>query len=248
MPAKAPSAPLPPTVAELAEQHELGALTAAFEPERLGWFVKSMLYIFLLTLFMIFVVPAVVCWYVWLRRMPDFNPRQAAKRLRLFEHGMIAEEQAGTGAVAVRWDQMRLYEEQTQKIINGIPFPIEYTCVAMGPRSSVTVTNFYRGSETWAPAMQKAVLRAQGAKVQQAYLAGDTLDFGPFDLSTAGITHGKKLLPWSQLGEIQLSGGFTGAAVTVTKRGESAFWARTTPGSIPNLQLFLALVETYRKA
>lgn len=248
MPATVPSAPLPPTVAELAEQHELGALTATFEPQRYGWFLKSMVYVGLLTLFMAFVVPAVVYWYIWLRRLPDFNPRQAAKRLRLFEHGMIADEEAGTGPVAVRWDEMRLYEEQVQKIINGVPFPIEYTCVAMGPRASVTVTNFYRGSGTWAPAMQKAVLRAQSAKVQRAYLAGDALDFGPFDLSTAGIKHGKKLLPWSQLGDIQLSGGLTGAAVTVMKRGESAFWARTTPGSIPNLQLFLALVETYGKA
>lgn len=248
MPTTVPSAPLRPTVAELAEQHELGALTATFEPQRLGWFVKSMLYIFLLSLFVIFVVPAVVCWYVWLRRMPDFNPRQAAKRLRLFEHGMIADEPAGTGTVAVRWDEIRIYEEQTQKIINGIPFPIEYTCVVMGPRANVTVTNFYRGSGTWAPAMQKAVVRAQGTKAQRAYLAGDTLHFGPFDLSTAGIAHGKKLLSWSQLEEVRLSGGLTGAAVTVTKRGESAFWARTTPGSIPNLQLFLALVETYGKA
>ncbi|MFI6406773.1 DUF6585 family protein [Streptomyces sp. NPDC050548] len=244
MPATVPLSPPSPAVAELAAQHELGALVATFRPQRFGWFVKSSFYLTLAVLFFMFVVPAVIFYYVALRRTPDFNPRQAAKRLHLFEHGMIADQETGAGAVAVRWDRIRLYEEQVQKIINGIPGPILYTCVATSPGASVTVTNFYENPRTWAPAMQTAVLRAQGATAQQAFLAGEVLDFGEFDLSTAGVAHRKQLLPWTQVGQVKLGGG----AVAVTKTGEPAFWARAMAKSVPNLQVFLAMVDKHRSA
>jgi hypothetical protein len=244
MPATVSLAPPSPAVAELAAQHELGALVATFKPQRFGWFLKSSFYVTLATLFFLFVVPAVVFYYLALRRTPDFNPGQAAKRLHLFEHGMVADQESGPGTVAVRWDGIRLYEEQVQKIINGIPGPILYTCVAASPGASVTVTNFYENPRTWAPAMQRAVLRAQSATVQQAFLAGDVLDFGEFDLSTAGVTHRKKVLPWTQVGQVELGGG----AVAVMKTGESAFWARAMAKSVPNLQVFLAMVDKYRSS
>lgn len=242
MHATVPLAPPSPAVADLAAQHELGALVATFRPQRFGWFVKSSFYLTLAVLFCLFVVPAVIFYYMALRRTPDFNPRQAAKRLHLFEHGMIADQETGVGAVAVRWDRIRLYEEQVQKIINGIPGPILYTCLATSPGASVTVTNFYENPRTWAPAMQRAVLRAQGATVQQAFLAGEVLDFGEFDLSTAGVTYRKQVLPWTKVGQIELGGG----AVAVMKAGESAFWARAMAKSVPNLQVFLAMVDKHR--
>lgn len=242
MPATVPLAPLPPGVAELAAQHELGALVATFKPQRFGVIVKSSFYLTLAVLLFLFVVPAVVFYYVSLRRHPDFNRRQGAKRLYLFEHGMIADQETGAGTVAVRWDRVRLYEEQVQKIINGIPGPILYTCVAMAPGASVTVTNFYQDAPTWAPAMQRAVLLAQGTTVQKAFLAGEVLDFGEFDLSTAGIAHRKQLLPWTQVEHVKLGGG----AVAVMKTGASDFWARAMAKSVPNLQVFLAMVDKHR--
>jgi hypothetical protein len=243
MSATVPPAPLPAAVAELAAQHELGELVATFEPQRFGWFVKASFYLTLLVMFFLFVVPAVLFYYFALRRYPDFNPRQAAKRLHLFEHGMIADQETGDAVTALRWDRVRLYEEQVRKVINGIPGPIVYTCVLIAPGASVTVTNFFQTPGTWAPAMQRAVLRAQGDTVQKAYLGGETLDFGEFELSTAGVTHRKKLLPWDQLGEIKLAGG----AVTVMQRGESAFWGRAMAKSVPNLQVFVAMADKYRE-
>ncbi|XES00300.1 DUF6585 family protein [Streptomyces sp. S1D4-11] len=158
---------------------------------------------------------------------------------------MIADQETGAGTVVVRWDRVRLYEEQVQKVINGIPGPILHTCVAMTPGASVTVTNFYQDAGTWAPAMQRAVLRAQGTTVQEAFLAlAEVLDFGEFDLSTAGITHRKQLLPWTQVEQVKLGGG----AVAVMKTGESAFWARAMAKSVPNLQVFLAMVDKYRSS
>ncbi|RAJ45392.1 hypothetical protein K353_00890 [Kitasatospora sp. SolWspMP-SS2h] len=241
MPATTPPAPLSPAHAELAARHGLGAPTATFEPQRYGVLLKVSFYLTLAVLLFLFVVPAVVFYYVSLRRRPDFNPRQAAKRLHLFEHGLIVDQETGPGAVALRWDEVRLHEEQTQKIINGIPGPIRYTCLLRTPGASVTVTDFYRTPAVWARAMQHAVLRAQGPGAQEALRSGGVLDFGPFDLSGAGITHQRQLLPWDRLGRVELGGG----AVRVVRDDEPSPWARAMAKSVPNLSVFLALVEAH---
>lgn len=243
MPATTPLAPLPPAAAELAAQHELGALLATFTPKRFGWFLKLCLYMTLAVLLFLFVVPAVVYYYVALRRSPEVNPKQRAKRLHLFEHGMIADPESGQGAVAVRWDRVRLYEKKVQLVINDTPAPVQHTCVAMAPGARVTVTDFYEGGTTWAPAMQRAVLRAQGATAQKAFLAGEVLDFGEFDLSTAGITYRRQLLPWAQVERVTFGMGI----VAVTKSGDSTSWARAQVDSVPNLSVFAALVDRYSK-
>ncbi|GLW74137.1 hypothetical protein Kpho02_64350 [Kitasatospora phosalacinea] len=238
----APPPPLPPALAELAEQHGLGALTATFRPQKFGVLIKTSFYVTLAVLLFLFVVPAVVFYYVSLRRTPDFNPRQAAKRLHLFEHGLVVDDERGPGRTVVRWDEARLYEEQTRNVINGVPGPVMYTCVLRTPGASAVVTQFYQHPRVWSQAMQQAVLRAQGDRAQRAFLAGEVLDFGEFDLSSAGIAHRKQLLPWDRLAGVELRGG----AVLLLQDGEPAPWARAAAGSVPNLHLFLALVEAHR--
>ncbi len=240
----APPPPLPPAVAELAAQHELGALVATFKPKRYGVLLTLSFYVTLLVLLFLFVVPAVIFYYVSLRRTPDFNPRQAAKRLHLFEHGLVVDQETGRGTVAVRWDEVRLYEEQVRNVVNGIPGPVMYTCLLRTPATSVAVTHFYRDPQVWSQAMQHAVLRAQGDRVQERFLAGELLDFADFDLSTAGVTHRKLVLPWAQVDRVELRDG----AVLVLRNGDPSPWARASAKSIPNLRVFLALMEKYRGA
>lgn len=243
MPATTPLEALPPATAELAARHELGALIATFMPKRFGWFIKLCAYMTLAVGLFLFVVPGVVIYYVVLRRSPDFNPKLRGKRLHLFEHGMIADRETGEGAVAVRWDRVRLYEKKVQQIINGTPGPVQHTCVAMAPGASVTVTDFYEGGPTWSAAMQRAVLRAQGGTAQKAFLAGEVLDFGEFDLSTAGVTYRKQTVPWAQVEKVTYGMGI----VAVTKTGDSRSWARAMVDTVPNLSVFAALVDRYSK-
>jgi hypothetical protein len=128
------------------------------------------LYIYMLVnLLVIFVIPGLLFFW-WLRRTPNFSRKQAAKRLYLFENGMIAHPQFGDGMVAVRWDSIRLYQEVTQKIINGVPGPINYVYSAVAPDgTSAKITELYAGPETWGPWMQEAVVRAQGPAVLEKY-------------------------------------------------------------------------------
>lgn len=179
---------LPPEAAELAAAHRLGALQGTFAPKRLNRALFA-LYIFTtLHLLAMLVIPGLLFFW-WLRRYPDFSRRQAAKRLHLFEHGLVVHPESGDGRVAIRWDSVRLYQDITQKIINGIPTTTEYVYSAVGPgRDHARITHFYEGPETWGPHMQQAILQAQGAAVLESVLAGETVDFGEFSLSRTGLT------------------------------------------------------------
>ncbi|MFD7530318.1 DUF6585 family protein [Streptomyces sp. NPDC059849] len=237
----APPNTLPPEAAELAASHQLGSLQGTFTPKRLNRLIFA-LYIFVtIHLLAMFVVPGLLFLW-WLRRTtPDFSRRQAAKRLHLFEHGLMVHPQSGEGAVVIRWDSVRLYQNITQKIINGIPSTTEYVYSAVGPgRNHATITHFYEDPETWGPHMQQAVLRAQGPAALESVLAGGTVDFGDLSLSAAGLTaRTKGLLPWSDVREIQVRAG----RILVTGPGGSGAWCRSAVSDIANLHVFLAVAE-----
>ncbi|MFJ1619977.1 DUF6585 family protein [Streptomyces sp. NPDC088190] len=231
---------LPPEAAELAAAHRLGALQGTFAPKRLNRALFA-LYIFTtLHLLAMLVIPGLLFFW-WLRRYPDFSRRQAAKRLHLFEHGLVVQPESGDGRVAIRWDSVRLYQDITQKIINGIPTTTEYVYSAVGPgRDHARITHFYEGPETWGPHMQQAVLQAQGAAVLESVLAGETVDFGEFSLSRTGLTaRGKGRLPWSGVQEIQVSAGRVSALGT----GGSSRGCSVAVSDIANLHVFLAVAQ-----
>ncbi|MEL5957261.1 DUF6585 family protein [Streptomyces sp. CLV115] len=234
---------LPAEAAELAAGHQLGSLQGTFTPKRLNRALFA-LYIFTtINLLALFVIPGLVFLW-WLRRTPDFSRRQAAKRLHLFENGLIVHPESGDGRVVVRWDSVRLYQDITRKIINGIPTTTEYVYSAVGPgRDHATITHFYEGPETWGPHMQQAVLRAQGPAALESVLAGETVNFGDLSLSGTGLTaRAKGLLPWSEVREIRVAAG----RILVAGPGGSGAWCSTAVSDIANLHVFLAVAEHLR--
>jgi hypothetical protein len=227
-------------VTELAARHQLGDLQAEFAPKRLSKAIFA-LYVFLLVhLLALLVLPGLV-FYWWLRRTPNFSGRQAAKRLYLFEHGMIVHPQSGPGTVVARWDSVRLHQEVTQLYINGLPAPTKYLFSVAAPDGvHVTITEFYEGPDSWGPWMQEAIVRAQHLPMTQEILAGRTVDFGALRVSEAGLTGtAEGRLAWSEVGEIAVRGG----RVYVTKAGLTRPWSNLAAASLVNLHLFLTLTE-----
>ncbi|MFG3528910.1 DUF6585 family protein [Streptomyces sp. NPDC047917] len=231
---------LPTEAVELAAGHQLGSLQGTFTPKRLNRALFALYVFTTIHLLALFVIPGLVFLW-WLRRTPDFSRRQAAKRLHLFENGLIVHPESGDGRVVIRWDSVRLYQNITRKIINGIPTTTEYVYSAVGPgRDHATITHFYEGPETWGPHMQQAVLRAQGPAALESVLAGETVNFGDLSLSDAGLTaRAKGLLPWSEVREIRVVAG----RILVAGSGGSGAWCSTAVSDIANLHVFLAVAE-----
>lgn len=71
---------------------------------------------------------------------------------------------------------------------------------------------------------------------------GDTLSFGPITLDAVGLREGpKKELPWKELGEVKLVGGW----LTIMQQGKRRAWLKTSRGQVPNTHILLALVRYY---
>ncbi|MFF2957695.1 DUF6585 family protein [Streptomyces sp. NPDC057963] len=226
--------------AELAARHRLGALQGSFAPKRMNKALFALYVFATLHLLALFVVPGLAFLW-WLRRTPDFSRKQAAKRLHLFENGMIVHPQSGDGMTAIRWDSVRLYQNITQKIINGIPSTTTHVYSAVGPgRVSATITEFYEHPGTWGPHMQEAVLRAQGQAALKAVLEGEKVSFGGFSLSGTGMaTTRNGHLPWTDVRGIRVEAG----RVHITRNGDSGRWCSAAVSDIANLHVFLAVAE-----
>ncbi|WP_105974418.1 DUF6585 family protein [Streptomyces geranii] len=229
---------LSPEVAALAARHQLGRLQGSFAPKRLGKLLFVLYLNVLVTLSAFFLVPGAL-YYWWLRRFPDFSRKQAAKRLHLFEHGLIVQPQFGDGMTALRWDSARVHQDISQLFVNGVPTPTRYVYSVAAPSyGAAQITEFYESPETWGPWMQEAVLRAQAPAVMDAVLEGGTADFGALSVSRTGVTGtGKPVLPWADVQEIVVGGG----SVRVIKSGAAGPWCTARVSGIANLQLFLTI-------
>ncbi|MEU0957669.1 DUF6585 family protein [Streptomyces niveus] len=238
--------PLQPSeVAALADRHQLGRLEKAFAPKRLGKMLFALHVYTLLHLSVFFLVPGLL-FFRWLRRYPNFSRKQAAKRLYLFEHGLIVQPQFGSGMTAFRWESVKLYQDITQLFVNGLPTPTKYVYSVAAPSyGGAEITEFYENPETWGPLLQEAVLRAQGPAVLETIVEGGTIDLGSLSLSRTGISSTKNgHLPWSAVKEISVKGG----SVHVMKFDMPSPWSTATVSGIPNLYVFLAIARNLTPA
>jgi len=84
------------------------------------------------------------------------------------------------------------------------------------------------------------------AKWMKAYEAGRVLIFGPLDLSLAGVSYQKRLLPWSDIDQIFLLSGTLHIRTVQEKQSD---WA-TIPEAdrIPSIGLFVEMTKDILKA
>ncbi|MFI1482982.1 DUF6585 family protein [Streptomyces sp. NPDC020747] len=227
-----------PGAAQLAARHELGRLEGEFGPKRLGKLLFVLYLNMIVTFAAFFLIPGLLCYW-WMRRFPNFSRKQAAKRLYLFEHGMIVQPRFGDGMTAFRWDSVKIYQDITQLIVNGVPTPAKYVYSVVAPHSGgAEITEFYESPESWGPWMQEAVLRAQGQAVLEAVLEGGKTDFGALSVSRTGVSStGNGRLPWSEVQGIEVGGG----SVRILKSGTAGPWCTVPVSGVANLHVFLAV-------
>ncbi|MFI1645414.1 DUF6585 family protein [Streptomyces avidinii] len=263
-----PTSPSPAANA-LATRHRLGSLEHTFRPEsevgvqekyRMWFIVGSLVGIAALlgggVLLWVKVHWGVAIFPLWIGvlaawavgQSPLFRSRLAARRLHLYEHGLVVNT-SGSGLFAARWERVVLYQETVQEVIDykGTRTPVGSAHVSqlVAPGGAkARITDVYAGSHTWAPLIAEAVARAQVEKMWKLVREGGTVGFGPYKLSAAGVTNASgEVLPWRDVSEVAVRGGM----VCVWRSGRTKAWAAPKAPQVPNLLVFLTIADNLRR-
>lgn len=236
------SEPLPESVASLAAAQGLGALRATFLPKRLG--TGRVVGHIVFGLFgLLIIVPGLYFFWLLTTKYPNFSRKQAAKRLYLFEQGLIVSGDAGpTGCI--RWDRVTVYQEITKTYVNGVYVGTTYLYTLTNPDgTAVELTNFFADPDVWGQAVQTEVARAQLPAVLSVLEQGQTVRFADIAVNASGVStpkHGS--VTWDEIEKVSVVNG----TVYLTKAGKRRAWSGQRVKTIPNFLLFMAVVDHLR--
>ncbi|GAA4858785.1 DUF6585 family protein [Kitasatospora terrestris] len=235
--------PLPEAVQALAAAERLGALRETFLPKRHGaGRVTAMLFFTVLGL-ACFVLPGLFfLWVLW--QTPNFNRKQAARRLHLFDHGLVVVDHTGPVG-ALRWDSMAALQQITERYANGIHVGTGYVyTLYKRDGATIKVTDLFANPERWGVIIQHAITNAQLPGVLEALGRGETVRFGDIAVTTGGVATPKRgATGWAEVQRFEVKNGM----VFLSKAGKLLPWSSTPVAKIPNFFLFLATVERLRR-
>jgi hypothetical protein len=243
-------------VAGVAAAHGLGAPVATYPARRLR--ARRLAGLVLLTVVVlgldvvlalpgpVQVWPAVVAFgavgvglVVVLLRTPNLSRAQARRAAYVFEHGLVHVDRSGTPD-GYRWDAIM---SVTQRIVRRKTFESFLYTITRNDGTVLTLTEFYDGIAELGGTVCE---RVAGVHLPHAYAAierGETVPFGDLALNAAGVVsvrHG--ILPWTQLDGVSVAGGY----VRLRRTGRWLPWSTKPAGEIPNLYVFLTLLDRLR--
>jgi hypothetical protein len=182
-----------------------------------------------------------------------------------FEHGLIYQRNEET-PLAYPWkDVSRVYVTSTRNFYNGAYTGTDYSGVLVltdggslrlhGKFHDPAYRRVAYASKKRTPAPVEyelfKILSAASTLVSQLRLPdalaslerGEALPFGDISISLAGVQTGKGLVPWNSIKDIKRGNG----VIRVEQAGKFRPISHQHMGSVPNLPLFLTLVDAIRK-
>lgn len=248
--------PLPDDVAALARREQMGGYVRTFHPRRgrpSGTIaVLVMLNVILLGLGLwalavgltsigigIFVLDTVALIII-IAANPAVNPRIAARKVYLFEQGFIPAKASGPVG-HFRWDTIasvlqRIADHYYEGVYTGRIF--RYT-VTRNDGVKVKLTQFYDDIEEFGHVLTAELTRVHLPRAMASIQEGRPVYFGSLSVDAYGLAEGRRWLPWTELKDLKIQRG----NVVVHKTSGFATWSSKPAWSIPNLHVFLALVD-----
>ncbi|MEZ0066400.1 hypothetical protein ABIA32_002410 [Streptacidiphilus sp. MAP12-20] len=197
----------------------------------------------LLSLATVFLSPMAIWFAVILFRSPNYSKKSRAKRVDLYERGLVMVEEQGPVAV-YRFDSMAVQQKITVNYYNGVKTGTHYLITVTGPDGSQTkLTKFYDRIDHLAQTLQEAVTQAQLGRALATAQAGYPVPFGPFTVAGEGVVADQKgLVTWALLDRMTVSQG----SISVYVHGKRLPLVSRQVAQVPNFGLFLSLVGHLR--
>jgi hypothetical protein len=108
--------------------------------------------------------------------------------------------------------------------------------------TSAKLTPSVSGYPELAAHVQRETFRALWPAVLARFQAGARVEFGPFEVSRAGLRYEKNVLPWADLAEVAVNSKH----ITVKRKGKWLPWVSKELDDVPNPHVLLALIDEAR--
>lgn len=139
---------------------------------------------------------------------------------------------------AVRWDQVRTMQKIFPATINTT-IPQNYILYPPDDQEPIVLDRVFTGFKVLGLQIEREVVRSLLPETLAAYNAGQTLNFGPINVTPHGLSLEKtqKVLPWEKLGYIDERGKY----FVIKERGTASTWASFEISTMFNSGVLLAL-------
>lgn len=245
MPGSYPALPVPPEIAQQVATYQLGTLTQVYKANLVKlilFLAAALLATFLVmashSIFAILILLAATAYTIYYF-VTNFNVKAY-----VFSEGLIRAK--GSQVDVMRWEHVdAVWERAVQYRYRGlIPLYTTYNyTVRRNDGSQFKFSSAIKSNKQLGAAIQQEVTRHQLPKAIASYDSGNPVSFGALSVSMQGISKAGVLIPWNQVGNVDFRRGW----LIVHKQGSLLAGSRTRASSVPNLQVFLQLVEHGRR-
>ncbi len=233
--------PVPDDVAQTAEAARMGAFREFYATRKLNWAIL----VFNLVIGIAFSWMLLGLWLLWVVfHTPNLSKRAANRRVYLYDAGFVYADGAG-GLDVYRWDTIStVFQLITSTSYYGVQTPTRYCyTVTRADGRTVRLASGYHGVATFGPHIAQQTARAQLPAVREALAQGQGVVFGDITVTAAGVGARRSTVPWAEIKGAKVVNG----RVSISRQGKFMPLTSKPAAKIPNLPLFLALVEQYRQ-
>ena len=136
----------------------------------------------------------------------------------------------------IRWDEVAAVWQAITRVQHT--FTVRSCKMQLDDGRKYTFNNALRNVPELIATIQQQVTPRILARASEAYDAGETIPFGKLGVSKAGISRGKRTLPWDQVKRVTVDKG----VITVRKQGSLLKWTSVRVAETPNFFVFASLV------
>ncbi|HEU5368704.1 MAG TPA: DUF6585 family protein [Ktedonobacterales bacterium] len=151
----------------------------------------------------------------------------------------------GSNPIPCRWDQVAfVWQRIIRHYRNGIYTGTSYKyTVQRADGVKIVLTEMFRKVNQLGEQIQREVTSRLAPQALAAINAGQTLSFGPFNLSRQGLATSKGMIPWSEAQQVSANRGL----VMIQRRGQSRGAPYGGVDKVPNLYVFLFVADALVK-
>lgn len=171
-----------------------------------------------------------------------------SQRVYVFAEGLVRTK--GSTSEVVRWDQvdsmLQAIVKVTYRVLYAIPVAriVRHTyTVRRTDGTSLVFRDSLRGVEALGDRVSRETARYLFPKALAAYHAGQQVAFGDLTISKQGIGRKGKALPWTEYQSVEVVKG----VAKIQQRGKRFSWASVQVRKVPNLLVFLNLLESIQR-